>query len=525
MKKINTEKDKPKNDVHYFRVSSNEQVLGFSLDNQEKFCREFSEREGYKVFGIFREEGESAKNTNRTQLQLMMRYCEKHRKQIARVVIYKVDRMSRVVGDYFALKVFFNKLGISVVSATEKLEDTPGGKFYETLLSAAAEFDNNVRSQRTIEGMRARFLKGAWSGKAPWGYMNTTDKLNNKIIAPDPEKAPAIRMIFEKYATGKYTFEEIATMINKMGLKSRHGMNISKQLVSKITVNHIYYGMIIIPKFEIVSNGLHEPIITKELFEKARLVKNGFVENKLPYNRDNEDFPLRGIKCKGCGGSITGGITKGRNNYYNYYGCYKKECIMRTSISKKDFEDEFTKLLLDLTPNNEFFECLKEAIRIAHKTELESVTETEGKIRRRVIEIEANKKKLLKMRMDREITSDEFVSYNEEYSSELVSLSNSLITLAPPELEVESVVETGIEFLKHLPDNWRSLNVKDLRVLRNLLFPQNLEYTYPGIKTDQLSPIYKLKSLSDEENYRLVWLSGFEPELRVPQTLVLTVTL
>src|SRR5688572_15018943 len=155
----NNKVEKPKNDIIYVRVSSNEQVLGFSLDNQEKFCSEFSERDGYSVLQIWREEGESAKTADRTQLQLMMRFAEKNKKRISRIVVYKVDRLSRVTADYLAIKTFFNKLGISLVSATEKLEDTPGGKFYETLLSAAAEFDNNVRSQRTVEGMRARLLK------------------------------------------------------------------------------------------------------------------------------------------------------------------------------------------------------------------------------------------------------------------------------------------------------------------------------------------------------------------------------
>src|SRR3989344_5883493 len=128
MKNKNQKSEKPKNDIQYYRVSSNEQVLGFSLDNQEKFCREMSSKEGYNVLKTWREEGESAKTQDRTQLQLMMRFCEQSKKQIARLVVYKVDRLSRNTADYLALKAFFNNLGIIIVSATEKLENTPGGK-------------------------------------------------------------------------------------------------------------------------------------------------------------------------------------------------------------------------------------------------------------------------------------------------------------------------------------------------------------------------------------------------------------
>ena len=74
----NSKNEKPKNDIHYYRVSSNEQVLGFSLDTQEKFCRELSQKDGYDVLKTWREEGESAKTADRTQLQLMIKFCEQH---------------------------------------------------------------------------------------------------------------------------------------------------------------------------------------------------------------------------------------------------------------------------------------------------------------------------------------------------------------------------------------------------------------------------------------------------------------
>src|SRR3990167_3086333 len=104
--------EKPKNDVIYVRVSSDEQVRGFSLDSQEKTCRELSSRDEYSVLMLFREEGESAKTADRTELQKMMLFCDKNKKQISRLVVYKVDRLSRSVSDYQVLKMFFNKLGI-----------------------------------------------------------------------------------------------------------------------------------------------------------------------------------------------------------------------------------------------------------------------------------------------------------------------------------------------------------------------------------------------------------------------------
>lgn len=500
-------KEVKKVDVVYVRVSSNEQVLGYSLDNQEKFCSEFSQKAGHSILKIFREEGESAKTANRTQLQLMMRFCEKYKKQIGRVVVYKVDRLSRVTGDYLALKTFFNKLGISLVSATENLEDTPGGKFYETLLSAAAEFDNNVRAQRTIEGMKARLLKGLWSGIAPWGYVNTLDETKSKIIAPHPEKAPIVKMLFEKYATGKYTFPELAAMANKLGQKSRHGMKVSKQLVAKIIRNPIYCGKIVVAKFEISTQGNHEPIVSEELFNEASSEKKGVAGRKLSRSRDSPDFPLRGIKCGGCGKHLSGGKTKGKTKYYQYYGCFNGACEKKNSIKKIDLEDDFTKFLVELTPDRGYFDVLREAIKLAHKSEINSVTIAERKLNTEILELEDKKGKLLDFVFAKKISDEDFASNNEKYTFRIAELKKEVNNLSSPELEIDNVIDSGVEFLEHLPENWKSLDVKDLRVLRSLLFPQNVVYTYPSIKTPELCCVYNIKSEFLYEKNRWVTLT------------------
>ena len=507
MKNIKIEK--PKNDIQYYRVSSKEQVENYSLSTQEKSCRELSGKDGCNVLDIWREEGESAKTANRTQLQLMMRYAEKNKKRISRLVVYKVDRLSRDTADYLALKAFFNKLGIIIVSATEKLEDTPGGKFYETLLSAAAQFDNDVRSQRTLEGMRARLLKGLWASVAPWGYINTRDTADSKIIAPDPEKASIVKMLFEEYSTNKYTFRELAGMANKKGVKSMHGRKMHKQLVAKIITNPIYYGLIVFPKLKIIVMGSHEKIISEKLFWQAQTVKNGgTLGRKLPRNRDNQNYPLRGIKCSSCGKNFTGGKTKGKTKYYDYYSCTNGECPKRESIPKINLENDFTNFLIELTPNDNYFDVLEEAIKLAHKKELNSITATERKLNAKIAELENKRGKLLNLVLGGKMNEEDFAPADGNLKSEIVGLKKELSELFSPELEIDNVIDSGIEFLKHLPENWKNLDVKDLRVLRTLLFPQNVSYHYPNIKTPEVACIYNLEPKFLDEKTRQVTQVG-----------------
>ena len=442
----------------------------------------------------------------------MMRFCEKNRKQVGRIVFYSVSRMSRDVADYQILRKLFEKRGISIVSVTEAFDGSPAGKLQETILSAFAQFDNDVRSVRTIEGMRARLQKGLWSTIAPWGYRNDKDAFMTKIITPHPEKAPIVKMLFEQYVTGKYTFKELAKMANKLGQKSRHGMKISKQLVAKITANPVYYGMIVFPKLDVSLMGSHERIITEQLFKQAQDVRNGIVGRKQPRNKDNKDFPLRGIKCGGCGKSISGGKATGKmKKKYSYYNCVNYDCPKRKSIKKDEFEKDFTEFLVKLTPDDFFFDALKEAIKLAHKVELNSVVSSERKINIKIAELNDKKDKLLDLKYEGGISTNEFLLRNEELNSKIKDWENSLLELSPPELEVDNVIDSGIEFLKQFPENWEKVHVKDLRVLRPLLFPQNLIYSYPSIKTLELSPVYNLKSqLSDGKTHQ-VTLPGVEP--------------
>ena len=353
--------------------------------------------------------------------------------------------------------------------------------------------------------MRARLLKGLWSSVAPWGYVNTKDKLDNKIIAPDPEKALIVKMLFEEYSTGKYTFKELAGMANKKGVKSMHGRKMHKQLVAKIITNPIYYGLIVFPKLKIIVMGSHEAIITEELFNQVQAVRNGCsLGRKLPRNRDNQNYPLRGIKCSSCGKNFTGGKTKGKTKYYDYYGCMNGECLKRTSIKKIDLENDFTNFLEELTPRDDYLEVLKEAIKLAHKNELNFTTITERKLNTKIAEIENKRDKLLNLRLGEKITDEDFTPTNESLKFQIIQLKKELSELFSLELEIDNVVDSSIEFLKHLPENWKSLDVKDLRVLRTLLFPENVFYHYPNIKTHAVCCIYKVEPKFMDEKTRQV---------------------
>ena len=114
--------------VIYVRVSTKEQTENLSLPTQLRACEEYCRRQGYEVLTRFHEEGESAKTTERTQLQALLKYCRTHKGKVHFVVVYNLTRFAREKYDHFALRALLKSLGISLRSATEPIDDTSTGK-------------------------------------------------------------------------------------------------------------------------------------------------------------------------------------------------------------------------------------------------------------------------------------------------------------------------------------------------------------------------------------------------------------
>jgi hypothetical protein len=133
--------------VIYVRVSTKEQTENLSLPTQLRACEEYCCRQGYDVLERFHEEGESAKTTDRSQLQNLLTYCRLNKGRVHFVVVFNLTRFARDKYDHFALRSLLQSLGISLRSATEPIDDTSTGKLMEGVLAAFAQFDNDCRSE------------------------------------------------------------------------------------------------------------------------------------------------------------------------------------------------------------------------------------------------------------------------------------------------------------------------------------------------------------------------------------------
>ncbi len=286
--------------VIYVRVSTSDQVDNYSLETQESECSKFCDREGLVIDRIFREEGESAKTVNRTELQEMLRYLTSNAKkrEITHVVVYRVDRLAREVGGHHTIKTTLSKLNVTLLSVMERFDETPTGKLTENLMAVLAQFDNDLRSQRTRDGMKAALSHGRWVWQAPYGYRNGSK--SEPSLIPDPVEAPIVREIFRRAASGEPK-DSIRLWAASQGLITSTGRPLALSQIHRIVTNCIYIGQIKVSSSDSIHIGDFESLIDPEIFRMANhsITKGG--ARAKPRALDDPDFPLRrNVRCGPC---------------------------------------------------------------------------------------------------------------------------------------------------------------------------------------------------------------------------------
>lgn len=494
--------------IIYCRVSSDEQVKGSSLKSQEEACRKMCGQEDWQVAKVFVEEGESAKTENRPQLLSLLNFVAQNKEKIDFLIVSRLDRFSRDTAAHFALKAHLSKYGVRLVSVSEPIDNSPAGKFQETVFAAVAQLDNDVRAERTMIGMRERLKSGEWSWVAPIGYKNITIG-DRKTIVPN-ESAPLVKKLYEEFSTGLYTIRQIAEKANRWGLRSKQGMRITPQIASKILSNKIYMAVGESKTWDIEAEGKWEAIVSAELWQKVQLVRSGAVHsNNAPRARRNPDFPLRRfVKCGNCGNPLTASWSHGRNEKYPYYRCYK---CGASSIPKNELESAFLELLRHFQPAKRYVDLFKEVVIDVWKEKHADKTSQNKKIKAEIQELETIRSSLIRKNATGVLSDEDLAPELEKMKNEILAKNVALKDSEIDEIELEEIVNLAENFMSNIAPLWRDTNLDQKQRLQQLVFPEGVVYKNGNFETASISPIYSVIGNSNGVRERLVAPRGVEP--------------
>lgn len=461
--------------VIYIRVSTREQVDNLSLPTQLRGCEEYCRREGFHVLETFREEGESAKTADRTELNKLLDFCRKHKGKVHFVVVYNLTRFAREKYDHFALRAHLQSLGISLRSVMEPIDDTSTGKLMEGVLAAFAQFDNDVRSERTRAGMRAALELGRWTYPAPLGYRNSP-KWSGRSLVFDPDRAPLVRRMFQEMATGTKTKQEVLRLVTGLGLRTRHGHKLAPQTIQQMFRNPIYMAEVRSADGSIVRRGDFEPLVDEATFYAVQAVLDGRVVVAGPRLRNHPDFPLRGfVRCETCQRPLTGSWSKGRNKHFAYYHC-QKQC-RAVNISKAKLEGLFVEELALLQPSAGYMRLVNDRILQIWQHVREEIRERTAAADRAVKALSDKLDRLDEAYLfARTIDDETYRRQRDKLRQEWTLAKMTQHSDATEELDVDGLLAFAERILPRSSDLWVQANLDQKQRLQALFYPEGIAF-------------------------------------------------
>ena len=318
--------------ILYCRKSTDtedKQVL--SLDSQEHELLDIAGKLNLNVIKTFKE-SRTAKEAGRPIFNEVIQMISAGKADA--ILCWKLDRLARNFLDGGLIMDMLQKGIIKEIRTYESTHLPNESAFIMAMQFGMANQFSRDLSVNVKRGNRAKMEKGGWPNHAPFGYLN--DKATSSIVI-DHSRAKYVIRAFELYASGCHGFTEIADILYNEGLRTSCGKKVYRGNIHRIIINPFHCGLML--REGKYYPGNHEPLISKDLYDKAQLVLQG----KLHPRPKAHFFPLRGfLKCESCGCSLTATLKKGHQYYYctNSKGnCEEHKVYMReTYLDEKIIE-------------------------------------------------------------------------------------------------------------------------------------------------------------------------------------------
>ncbi len=442
--------------VIYCRVSTEEQAKkGESLSNQEKRCREFAAQHGY-ILAVepFIERGESARTANRTELKKMLNFCFTKKNNISAVICLKVDRFTRNPEDFLSLTKALDKSKIHLLFVEEPNEKNANSNLVRNIKSVFAGWESEINSERTKAGMQEAVMNGRWLKKM-CGYSFQTHPVIRKSVLTPNEDAKHIKKMFDLVSQGLYS------MLQIIGIMKKDGFYISKQTLSPLLRNPVYCGLL--PDIYNQNdgkhiNGVHEPLISQELFFKVQDILCGRRATAVPKLKNNPQFPLRQfVYSPKCGGRLTASNAKSKSGaLVPYYHCHNHKGCPR--FSKQLIEDKYLKHLYSIQASPKALELYEKMVVEQYAEQTKTVLRQNDALKREVEAMESEKLKTISLTA-KGIISEENGKIAIEDLDERINEKKCCLSDVSSDEELKEAWEFAKKFMLNIGDLWKDADL------------------------------------------------------------------
>ncbi len=410
------------------RVSSREQdEIGYSLPSQLKLLIEYADRQGFIIKHKFDISETASKQEQRKKFNQMLKLAVQDKVDI--IIFEKVDRVTRSIHSsvdiYNWLDSDENRQLHCVKDSLvlHKYSRSQDKLNWDIKVAMAKNYADNL-SEEVRKGKKEKIEQGWYPGSAPIGY-KSVDALGSKrkITVIDTTKSPLVKMCFELFVSGKYSIETLTKKMNDEGLRNKRGNKLVKSGMHELLRNPFYYGAFIWNK-KLHTHGKHEPIISKELFDRVQQT----LTRKPDAKYSKHFYMLKGlVRCEECGGPISWSEKKGhvygRCNHY-------RECN-QSVCGREDYCDNVVVEALQSlkVQSPRLKEWIKKSLQEGNKDQEEYVLASLSSLNEELNKIVRKQSKLYDDRLEEIISLDTYKVKNVKFEEEKSSVESKIIKL------------------------------------------------------------------------------------------------
>ena len=464
-----------KNVYGYIRVSDRKQIEGVSLTEQKRILIEYAKANSLKIIHFYEEKKTAAKRGRPLFNEMMKNLIDN---KAEGVVIHKIDRGSRNLHDWADIGDLIDN-NIEVYFAHENLNlSERGGRLSADIQAVmASDYVRNLR-QEAIKGLYGRLKQGMYPWNAPIGYLNH-GKGKPKTICP--VQGLLVQQIFKLYTSKEYNIKTLSKEMQKRGLVNTKGNKVCKNGIIKILKNPFYIGIMKIKGQTF--KGIHEPLITTDVFNKAQLIIKGRQNSK----GIKHDYLFRKmLSCKECNYTMVGEMQKGMV----YYRCQTKGCQTK-SIREDTIEHYVRNLLKTITLSQDERSIINDIIKNKRESNVTINLKRTKTLMLQRSNLESKEKKLLDAYLENLIEKKEFEKHKTELLIKIQGINEEINLLEDGNIDVFAITEEILELCKHPLKLYDSAILEEKRELLKIL-TSNLYAKGKSLMFSMLSPFSEI---------------------------------
>jgi site-specific DNA recombinase len=472
--------------VIYCRVSSKKQTVdGSGLESQEHRCRLFAEQRGYVVDAVFPDDVSGGGDfMNRPGMVALLSYLDAKPHENYVVIFDDLKRYARDTEFHLKLRRVMAERGATRECLNFNFEDTPEGRFIETMLAAQGQLEREQNGRQVVQKMRARVEQGFWVFRAPVGYRFVPSKRGGKELVPDEPLASIVKHALNGFATGYFqTQVEVQRFLESKPEYPKDMPNgkIRPMTITRFLKKPVYAGYVECKKWGVsLREGHHDGLIDFATHKKIlQRLEDGAL---APARKDiATDFVLRGfVGCGECGRPLTSAWSKSSaGKLHPYYRCHHRPCSnFGKSIKRDVIEDDFDEVVKQLAPAPGMIELASAMFKDAWKQRTsqgkQAAKHFEEELKDLEKQVDDFLQRIVESNNPRVIQAYE--SKIEKLEDQRLLLREKALKTGKPRHTFEQMFELAMLFLTNPYEIWRSGNFQLRRILLRLAFLERPRY-------------------------------------------------